>query len=323
MLHHSVLSLIHNTPLLKLSRMSADLGRNIYLKLEGANPCGSIEDRIARSLIESAEGKGELKPGSLIIESSSASMAISLAMIARQRGYKLLCITDGGTSSVERGLLSAFGAEVITVTGRDQDEARSKRARKALAAAANGWWFDRYATPDLITQLSHRIGAEIVRDIESIPRWIVAPNRTMQLLAGLSEYFKSHWPDTRVMSVEQGEVTQTTEPARILLSPGLEVTPIEFPAVNARVGISEETALSTIRSVALQESLLLGPLSGLALAGVIEEIGRTLPGDDIVVLAPDLGWKHLDTIFGDTATRAAAEGAEYQDAPESGAARWS
>src|SRR5215204_3968042 len=197
----SVLDMIGNTPLVDVSRLSPNPGVRILAKLESQNPFGSVKDRIAKSMIETAEKEGRLVPGQTIIEPSSGNTGIALSAIARIKGYPIKILMPDSVSIERRQMLEVFGAELILTPGEEGSNGAVRRAQ-ALAAANPDWCFLYQYGNDANPRAHYEgTGPEILRDCPEITHF-VAGLGTSGTLMGTGRYLKEHKPDVKIIAIE-------------------------------------------------------------------------------------------------------------------------
>ena len=305
MRYASILDTVHDTPLVGVPRLSARLGREIYVKLESLNPGGSMKDRIALFGVEEAERRGDLRPGATIVESTSGSLGTSLAIVGAQRGYEVVCVVDPKTTAANKRLMSLLGARVVCVDTPDANgnylDARMRKVKELVAQIGNAWWFNQYENGDNPRAHIFHTGPEIYRDMDGDLQWLVLPVGTGGLAGGLTRYFKSKLPSCRIMAVDaQGSVVLNGPPGprrQIGIGSNRRSDHLDLSLLDELVYVSDDEAFAAAASVAREESLCLGCSSGSAFAGLLKRLHRTSPGDRIVVVAADSGLKYLDTMY--------------------------
>lgn len=302
-IYNEIADLIGKTPLLALNRYGRDAGLNalILAKLESFNPAGSVKDRIAKAMIETAEADGRLKPGDVIIEPTSGNTGIGLASIAAARGYRVI-LTMPETMSVERrNLLKAYGAELVLTEGPLGMMGAVAKA-EALAGEIPGSFlpsqFTNAANPAI-----HRTttGPEIWEDTDGTVDFFVAGVGTGGTVSGAGEYLKSKKPGIKIVAVEPADSPILSGGApgpHKIQGIGANFVPdtLNTSIYDEVITVSNEDAFETGRQIARIEGVLVGISSGAALwaATVIakrpENTGKT-----IVVLLPDTGERYLST----------------------------
>lgn len=298
-----ITDLIGGTPLLKLTNYIAqkELGATIYGKLEYFNPAGSVKDRIAKAMIDEAEAKGILKPGSVIIEPTSGNTGIGLAAVAASRGYKII-LTMPETMSIERrNLLKAYGAQLVLTEGAKGMKGAIAKAQELAAETPNSFipsQFSNEANP-----AAHRstTGPEIWEDTDGKVNIFVAGIGTGGTITGVGEYLKSKNPDIKVVAVEPAGSPVlskgTTGPHKIQgIGAGFIPDTLNTSVYDEIITVENEDAFETGRTLARNEGLLVGISSGAAVFAATELAKRPEnKGKVIVALLPDTGERYLST----------------------------
>lgn len=299
----SIVDLVGNTPLLELCRyeQAAGLKATLLAKLEYLNPAGSVKDRIARAMLDDAEARGLVGPGSVIIEPTSGNTGIGLAAIAAARGYRVV-LTMPETMSIERRtLLRAYGAELVLTPGAEGMKGAIAKA-EALASETPGAFiprqFDNPANP-----AAHRAttGPEIWRDTRGRVDVFVAGVGTGGTLTGVGGYLKEQDPSVRVVAVEPASspvLSQgTAGPHKIQgIGAGFVPSVLDTAVYDEIVTVTDEEAVATGRQLARQEGLLVGISAGAAVAAAARIAARPENvGKVIVALLPDTGDRYLST----------------------------
>lgn len=307
MIYKSLPELIGNTPLLELGRYSTSHGLSTPLlaKLEAFNPAGSVKDRVGLNLIEDAEQRGLLRPGSVIVEPTSGNTGIGLSCVAASRGYRVIFTMPETMSLERRKLLSAYGAELVLTPGALGMQGAVEKAEelaRELPGAFLAGQFDNPANPE-----AHRktTGPEIWRDTEGKVDIFVAGIGTGGTLSGTGGYLKEQNPDIQVIGVEPADsplITQGKAGPHGLQGIGANFIPKNYdPSVcDQVVTVTTQQAYTACRELARTEGFLAGITSGAALWAA--EMTAALPentGKHIVVLLPDTGERYLSTeLFG-------------------------
>lgn len=284
-------SFVGNTPLVRLQRLPGDTSNIIMVKLEGNNPAGSVKDRPALSMIQHAEARGDIKPGDTLIEATSGNTGIALAMAAAIKGYQMVLIMPEHMSVERRGVMKAFGAEIVLVT-KEQSMEGARDLALQMQEEGKGTVLDQFSNPD--NPLSHYEGTapEIMRDTENRITHFVSSMGTTGTIMGCSKYFKEVKPEIEIVGV------QPTEGASI---PGIRRWPKEYlPSIydEARVDrimdISQEDAENTTRALAAQEGIFAGISSGGAVAAALQ-LSQQVENAVIVAIICDRGDRYLST----------------------------
>lgn len=296
--YNNILEDIGHTPIVKVNKLAAGMKANIYLKLENRNPGGCVKERIALSMIETAEKAGILKKDSIIVEPTSGNTGIGLAMVAAVRGYKLI-LTMPETMSIERRkILKAYGAElVLTPPGMP---AAIKKAEE-LALQDNHVYipqqFRNKANPEI-----HRLttGPEIWQDMEGKVDVLVAGVGTGGTITGAGEFLRSKNPKVYIIAVEPqaSPVLSGGQPGpHPIQGIGAGFVPeiLNTKIYNEIIQITKDEAFESARNLAKYEGILVGISSGAALAAAMKYAKKTQKTENIIVIITDTGERYLST----------------------------
>ena len=303
--YQKITDLIGGTPLLELTNLEAkdELPAKIYGKLEYFNPAGSVKDRIAKGMIDDAEAKGLLKPGSVIIEPTSGNTGIGLASIAAARGYRLIIAMPETMSVERRNLMKAYGAELVLTEGAKGMSGAIAKAKELAAEIPNSFipsQFTNPANPDVHEKTT---GVEIWDDTDGTVDIFVAGVGTGGTVTGVGRYLKSKNPNVKVVAVEpKGSpvLSEGTAGPHKIQGIGAGFIPKNYNSavVDGILQVSNDDAIRTGRELAKYEGLLVGISSGAAVSAATEL--AQLPeneGKNIVVLLPDTGERYLSTLL--------------------------
>ena len=295
--------LIGHTPLLRLSNIIKKHGleADIYAKLEYFNPAGSVKDRIAKAMIDDAEAKGQLKPGSVIIEPTSGNTGIGLASVAAARGYRII-LTMPETMSVERrNLLKAYGAEIVLTEGAKGMKGAIEKAEELPKSTPGSFIPSQFSNPANPAAHFASTGPEIWDDTDGKVDIFVAGVGTGGTLTGVGKYLKSKNSDVKVVAVEPAGSPVlskgTAGPHKIQgIGAGFVPDTLDTSVYDEILPIENDDAFSTGREIARSEGVLVGISSGAAVFAAIELAKRPEnKGKKIVVLLPDTGDRYLST----------------------------
>lgn len=298
-IYNSITELIGNTPLLRLN--SFETKAKIFAKLEYFNPAGSVKDRIAKAMIDSAEKEGKLKEGSVIIEPTSGNTGIGLASVAAARGYRIILVMPETMSVERRQLMKAYGAELVLTEGAKGMKgaiAKAEELAKTIEGSFIPGQFVNAANPQ-----AHRetTGPEIYSDTEGKVDIFVAGVGTGGTVTGVGEYLKSRNPQVKVVAVEPSAspvLSQGIAGAHKIQGIGAGFVPqvLNTQIYDEIITVSNENAFSTGRLIGQKEGILVGISAGAALYAAIEIAKREEnAGKNIVVLFPDTGDRYLST----------------------------
>jgi cysteine synthase A len=293
-----VTKLIGDTPIVRLNRISEAGWADVYVKLEKCNPSGSVKDRAAFALIDAAEREGLIKPGDTIIEPTSGNTGIGLAMNAAAKGYSLILVMPDNMSAERIKLLQAYGAEVALTPAAERMPGAIRKAEELQRERPGSFipnQFKNRANPDIHRRTT---ALEIMEQTGGRLDAFVATAGTGGTITGTGEKLKELLPELHVAVVEpQGSpVLSGGQPGPHKLvgtSPGFIPDILNTAVYDEIVQVSDDAALSTMRALARQEGLLLGPSSGAsvwAAMGIAKKLG---PGKRVVCIAPDTGERYL------------------------------
>jgi cysteine synthase B len=290
----SVLDLIGNTPLVDVSSLSPNRRARILIKLEGQNPGGSVKDRAAKSMIEEAEKDGSLKPGQVILESSSGNTGIGLAMIARVKGYPFKVVLPDNVSIERRQGLEVWGAEIIPSDAVGGSNGAMRKAQE-LAAEHPEWWFP-FQYGNLANPKAHYegTGPEIWRDCPEITHF-VAGLGTSGTLMGVGRFLKERNPAVQVWAVEPpaGEMVDGLKSLDEGFIPPVFVECGGADLLDRKKIVGPEESVVWTRKL-IDVGVFAGISTGAALAGAVKCAAEIDEGT-IVTVAADGGWKYLST----------------------------
>lgn len=305
---HSLTELIGKTPLLELTNYEKKhaLKAGILAKLEYFNPAGSVKDRIALAMINDAEARGVLKPGSVIIEPTSGNTGIGLASVAAARGYRVI-LTMPETMSVERRtLMKAYGAEIVLTEGAKGMKGAIAKAEELASEIPNSFIPGQFTNPANPAVHRATTGPEIWEDTDGKVDLFVAGAGTGGTVTGVGEYLKSKNPGVKVVVVEPADSPMLSEGragAHKIQGIGAGFVPavLNTSVYDEIITVKNEDAFAAAREVAAVEGLLVGISSGAALWAATELAKRPEnAGKNIVVVLPDTGERYLSTaLFAD------------------------
>ena len=302
-IYPDITALIGGTPLLYLARFSEKrhLPAILLAKLEYLNPAGSVKDRVARSMIEDAEKKGLLKPGSVIIEPTSGNTGIGLAAVAAVKGYRTI-LTMPETMSVERrNLLKAYGAEIVLTEGTKGMAGAIAKAQELAAVTPGAFIPGQFENPANPAAHMAATGPEIWEDTDGRVDIFVAGVGTGGTVTGVGQYLKSRNPQIQVVGVEPADSPVLTKgkagPHKIQgIGAGFVPETLDREVLDEIIPVTSENAFAAGRAVAREEGFLVGISSGAALWAAAELAKRPEnKGKVIVALLPDTGDRYLST----------------------------
>jgi cysteine synthase/molybdopterin converting factor small subunit len=289
----SLLDLIGSTPLVELRRLSPKPAVKIYAKLEGQNPTGSIKDRVARAMIEAAEGAGELERGRHLLEPTSGNTGISLALVARLKGYPLTCVMPENATEERRRLLRLYGAEIVLSPA---EEGSNGAVRLALALAERDPRYFmpfQYANPANPRAHYEGTGREIAEALERVDA-LVAGLGTGGTLMGTGERLRESFPELVVAAAEP----LPGDPVMGLrsLEDGYVPPILDVTKLDRKVLVSNQESVRAVRALLEREGIFAGVSAGAAVH-VARRLAEELDEGVIVAILADGGWKYLSADF--------------------------
>jgi cysteine synthase A len=298
----SVLDLIGNTPMVRLNRVVPDGSAEIVAKLESNNPGGSVKDRIALSMIEDAEARGELEPGATIVEPTSGNTGIGLAMVAAVKGYKLILTMPDDMSPERRKLLQRYGAQLV-LTPAIEGMTGAVFAAEEMVAKNKGYFmpqqFNNPANPEVHRQTTVR---EILRDTGGRFDAFVAGVGTGGTITGVGEVLRQEMPAVKIVAVEP-----TRSPVLAGGKPGLHAiqgigasfvpSVLNKDVYDELIAVKDEDAIEQTKRLARTEGLLVGISSGANVHAALIIAKRLGAGKRVVTLLPDTGERYLSVNF--------------------------
>ena len=282
---------VGRTPLIGLPGLAPD-GYEILLKLDGANPTGSVKDRVAAYLIREAERSGALTPGRRILEPTSGNTGIALAAICRVRGYPLTCVMPENTSEERRQALTMFGADIVLSPATEGSNG-SVRVAREMAAADPDWFLPfQYGNP--ANPLAHyeTTAPEIIADVPDIAAFVGGLG-TGGTVTGVGKRLKRWNPDVRVYAAEPeyGDLVYGLRN----LDEGYVPEVLDLTVLDGRIKVDSLRALEMTRRLAEVEGVFAGVSTGASLAVAVRVCERLPRGSKVVAFSPDGGWKYLST----------------------------
>ena len=300
--------LIGKTPLLELTHIEKALGlkAKVLAKLEYLNPAGSVKDRVAKAMIDDAEEKGLLKPGSVIIEPTSGNTGIGLAAVAAARGYRIIIVMTDTMSVERRQLMKAYGAELVLSEGAKGMKGAIAKADELAASIPGSFIPGQFVNPANPKAHFETTGPEIYADTDGKVDIFVAGVGTGGTITGVGEYLKSKKPEIKVVAVEPATspvLSKGTAGAHKIQGIGAGFVPkvLDTGVYDEIIPVANEDAFAVGKQIGKAEGVLVGISSGAAAWAAIELAKRPEnEGKTIVVLLPDTGDRYLSTpLFAD------------------------
>ena len=295
--------LIGRTPLLELVHIEKDenLEARIVAKLEYFNPAGSVKDRIAKAMIDDAEARGVLKPGSVIIEPTSGNTGIGLASVATARGYRIIIVMPETMSVERRQLMKAYGAELVLTEGVKGMKGAIEKADELAKEIPNSFIPGQFVNPSNPEIHRKTTGPEIWEDLDGDVDIFVAGVGTGGTVTGVGDYLKSKKPGIKIVAVEPASSPVlskgTPGPHKIQgIGAGFVPEVLDTKIYDEVIAVENEDAFATGKKIGRAEGVLVGISSGAAAWAAIQLAKRPeSKGKTIVVLLPDTGDRYLST----------------------------
>jgi cysteine synthase A len=300
----TVLSSIGNTPMVELQKVAPAGAARVFAKLEWANPTGSMKDRMAKSMVESAEADGRLQPGGTVVEYTAGTTGISLALVCAAKGYKLHIIFSDAFSTEKRRTMEAFGAQITEVKSDNKQitEALIKEmietARRISQQPAH-WWSDQLTNHDAVTGY-YALGEEIWQQTEGNVDAFVHAVSTAHSIHGTAHTLQKHNPKIQVVAVEPAEsAVLSGRPTGSHKIEGIGIgfiPPLWQPElVNEIQTVTTEEAKAMTRRLAREEGLFAGASSGANVVAALRVAERLGPGRTVMTIMVDSGLRYLST----------------------------
>ncbi|MEN0068213.1 MAG: pyridoxal-phosphate dependent enzyme [Myxococcota bacterium] len=312
--HDTVLTCVGDTPLVRFQRLTAALSIRVYAKLEMRNPGGSLKDRVALSILDEAERRGDLDPGGTIVEASDGQSSLGLAMAAAIKGYRCTVVVPDHVPVAERAALQAVGAKVVVApTQVEPDDARShyRVAQRLAAETSHAYYANQHHNPANPNGHYRVTGPELEAQLDDPIDIFIAGLGTGGAITGIGRYLKEQNPDVQVIGVDPvgsvyfdlfktGQITTAFRHTVAGIGKDFLPSTLDFSVVDDVVRVSDAEAFHVARRLAREEGWLVGGASGAAVAGALRWL-RThdRPEATAVVLLPDSGHPFLDTIHND------------------------
>ena len=291
----SLLDTVGGTPLVGLPHMSPSPDVRLWAKLEDQNPTGSVKDRVGLAMVAAAEKDGVLRPGCTILEPTSGNTGISLAMAAKLRGYRLVCVMPENTSEERRQLLRMWGAEIVAspaVGGSNE----AVRVAKGLAEEHPDWvMLYQYGNPANAQAHYEGTAAEVLADLPTVTHFVAGLGTTGTLM-GAGRYFREHKPDVQVVAAEPryGELVYGLRN----LEEGFVPELYDETLIDGRFSVGPRDAVRRVRQLLELEGIFAGISTGAILHAALAQAAKSVKAGepaDIAFVVADGGWKYLST----------------------------
>ncbi len=295
MRHDSLLASVGQTPLVGLPRLSPSADVRIWAKLEDRNPTGSVKDRPALWMIEQAEKDGLLRPGCTILEPTSGNTGISMAMAARLRGYRMVCVMPENTSEERRQLLHMWGAEIVSSPAAGGSNEAVRMAKRVAEDHPDWVMLYQYGNPANAQAHYDGTGPEILTDLPEVTHFVAGLGTTGTLM-GVGRYFRDHKPDVSIVAAEPryGELVYGLRN----LDEGFVPELYDASLIDARFSVGPRDAVRRVRELLDTEGIFAGISTGAILHAALSQAAKAVKAGeraDIVFIVCDGGWKYLST----------------------------
>lgn len=293
MIYKNILQTIGNTPLIKINNIIENKDINVYAKIEGANPAGSIKDRIALKMLESAEAEGKLKAGKIIIEATSGNTGIALAMIGAVKGYKVKIVMSKAVSVERRKMISAFGAEIVLSSAEEGTDGARRLTDEIIKENPEAYYHtDQFSNHSNTLAHYETTAREIWEQTAGEIDYFVASIGTSGTLMGVGQYLKKYKPDVKIISAEpvEGHYIQGLKSMTEALVPDI----YKKDKLDDIIMVDTEEAYEVSREIVRKEGVFVGMSAGAAMLAVKKEAEKIKKGN-IVTIFPDRGEKYLST----------------------------
>ncbi|MFF2651762.1 cystathionine beta-synthase [Streptomyces sp. NPDC058045] len=305
--HESMISLVGDTPLVKLNHVTSGIRATVLAKVEYFNPGGSVKDRIALRMIEAAEESGELRPGGTIVEPTSGNTGVGLAIVAQTKGYKCIFVCPDKVSTDKINVLRAYGAEVVvcpTAVDPEHPDSYYNVSDRLVRETPGAWKPDQYSNPNNPLSHYHSTGPELWKQTDGRITHFVAGVGTGGTITGTGRYLKDASDGrVRVIGADPEGSVYSGGSGRPYLVEGVGEdfwpTAYDRSVADEIVAVSDKDSFQMTRRLAKEEGLLVGGSCGMAVVAALRVAERLGPDDVVVVLLPDSGRGYLSKIFND------------------------
>ncbi len=289
----SLLETVGRTPLVELPRLAPHEGVRLYAKLEGQNPTGSTKDRVAKAMVEAAEAAGELEPGRELLEPTSGNTGISLALVAKLRGYRLTCVVPENATPERVRLLRLYGARVVTSPASQGSNGAVRLALRMAERDPRFFMLNQYANEANPRAHYEGTGAEIAEALPHVDA-LVAGLGTGGTLMGAGERLRETFPDVTVAAAEplQGDLVYGLRS----LADGYVPPVLDVTRLDRKILVSNDESVRALRLLLEREAIFAGVSSG-AVVHVARRVAAELDDGVVVAILADGGWKYLSADF--------------------------
>ncbi|HEX2178954.1 MAG TPA: cysteine synthase family protein [Actinomycetota bacterium] len=307
MLLDNMMGLVGNTPLVGIQSFSPNPNVRIWAKLEGQNPTGSVKDRVALAMIEKAEAEGLLTPDKILLEPTSGNTGISLAFLARQKGYRLVCVMPETASKERAQMIKMFGGDIVMSKGVEGSNGAIRLAKQMVEEDSKYLMLYQYGNDANPGAHYDGTGPEILRDLPTVSHF-VAGLGTGGTLTGVGKFFRDRKPEVRIIAAEpeQGDLVYGLRS----LDDGFIPPVLDESVLHGKIKVNSNTSVRFTQDLVAQEGVFAGISCG-ATVYVAQKIATRIESGDIVCLFADGGWKYLSTDIWDIHHDIAAKRVEY------------
>lgn len=307
MLLDNMVGLVGNTPLVGIQSFSPNPNVRIWAKLEGQNPTGSVKDRVALAMINKAEAEGLLTPDKILLEPTSGNTGISLAFLARQKGYRLVCVMPETASKERAQMIKMFGGDIVMSKGVEGSNGAIRLAKQMVEEDSKYLMLYQYGNDANPGAHYETTGPEILKDLPTVTHF-VAGLGTGGTLTGVGKFFRDSKPEVRIIAAEpeQGDLVYGLRS----LDDGFIPPVLDESVLHGKIKVNSNTSVKYTQDLVSQEGVFAGISCG-ATVYVAQKIAARIDSGDIVCLFADGGWKYLSTDIWDFHHDIAAKRVEY------------
>ncbi len=296
---NNIIELVGNTPLVRLNKVIESCSNLVLAKLEQYNPCGSVKDRIAKSMIEDAEEKGLLKPGGVVIEATSGNTGLALAFVAAVKGYKLIVIMPDSMSTERRKLFNLFGAQVELTQASMGMRGAIEKAVDLNNQIEGSFLVNQFDNPANVKAHEETTAQEIIDDTDGRVDTVIVGVGTGGTITGIGTRLKEYNPAIKIIAFEPASSAvlsgQESGPHMIQgIGAGFIPSIVDTAVIDDIITVSDNDAIHWAREIIKQEGILAGISSGAALRAAQKYLSKRNPVEEtIVVIFPDTGERYL------------------------------
>lgn len=295
MIKQNILETIGNTPMVRINRLCTKKDINIYAKLEGFNPTGSIKDRIAVQMIEQAEQEGKLSPGKTIIEPTSGNTGIGLAIIGIVKGYEVEIVMSEAVSVERRKIIRSYGGRVILTPASEGTDGAIRKARQLVKANPGKYFMpDQFSNAGNYQAHYENTALEIWQQTKGCIDYFVSALGTSGTIMGISKFLKQCKPDIKIVCAHpiKGHYIQGLKNMEEAIVPAI----YDPSRIDIQIMVESEEAIAMARRIIAEEGIFAGMSSGAAMVAALKTAERIEKGN-IIVIFPDRAEKYLSTVM--------------------------